>query len=92
MFLDTHYPDLDGDEVRRGIWLVDVPLAATHHLRNAINSGKPLSREILEQYEIPIVASVLKLYFLELPGEVFKAVSVCITLTLTRFPCFLTFV
>ncbi|KAL8938882.1 MAG: hypothetical protein Q9211_002999 [Gyalolechia sp. 1 TL-2023] len=68
-FLDNHYPDLEGDEARRGIWLVDVPLAATHHLRNSINTGKAIPREILEQYEIPIVASALKLYLLELPDS-----------------------
>lgn len=62
------YPDLEGDEARRSIWLVDVPLAATHHLRNSINTGKAIPREILERYEIPIVASALKLYLLELPG------------------------
>ncbi|KAL8731742.1 MAG: hypothetical protein Q9166_003189 [cf. Caloplaca sp. 2 TL-2023] len=68
-FLDNHYPDLEGDEARRGIWLVDVPLAATHHLRNAINTGKAIPREVLERYEIPIVASALKLYLLELPDS-----------------------
>jgi len=68
-FLDNHYPDLDGDETRRSIWLVDVPLAATHHLRNAINQGGPIPKELLERYEVPIVASVLKLYLLELPGK-----------------------
>ncbi|KAI4244492.1 MAG: hypothetical protein L6R40_002959 [Gallowayella cf. fulva] len=68
-FLDNHYPDLEGDEARRGIWLVDVPLAATHHLRNTINTGKAIPREVLERYEIPIVASVLKLYLLELPDS-----------------------
>ena len=68
-FLDNHYPDLEGDEARRSIWIVDVPLAATHHLRNAVNNGAPIPREVLERYEIPIVASVLKLYLLELPGE-----------------------
>ncbi|SLM33460.1 rho-gtpase-activating protein [Lasallia pustulata] len=69
MFLDNHYPDLEGDEARRGIWLVDVPLGATHHLRNTINTGKAIPREVLERYEIPIVASVLKLYLLELPDS-----------------------
>ena len=69
MFLDNHYPDLEGDEARRNIWLVDVPLAATHHLRNQINNGAAIPREVLERYEIPIVASVLKLYLLELPGK-----------------------
>lgn len=67
-FLDNHYPDLEGDEARRGIWLVDVPLAQTHNLRTAINTGKTFPREVLEKYDIPIVASVLKLYLLELPG------------------------
>lgn len=60
---------MEGDDARRIIWLVDVPLAATHHLRNAINNDKAISRELLERYEIPIVASVLKLYLLELPGQ-----------------------
>ncbi|KAI9849049.1 MAG: hypothetical protein M1838_000303 [Thelocarpon superellum] len=68
-YLDHHYPDMEGDEARRGIWLVDVPLAATHHLRNAINNGKAIPNELLERYEIPIVASVLKLYLLELPDS-----------------------
>lgn len=68
-FLDNHYPDLEGDAARRSIWTVDVPLAATHHLRNAINNGAPIPKEVLERYEIPIVASVLKLYLLELPGK-----------------------
>lgn len=63
------YPDLEGDEARRGIWLVDVPLAATHHLRNAVNNGKAVPKDILANYEIPIVASVLKLYLLELPDS-----------------------
>lgn len=60
---------MEGDDARRGIWLVDVPLAKTHHLRAAINTGKPASHEILENYEIPVVASVLKLYLLELPDS-----------------------
>ena len=68
-FLDSHYPDLEGDEARRGIWVVDVPLAATHHLRSQINNGKQPPMELLDKYEIPIVASVLKLYLLELPDS-----------------------
>lgn len=48
---------------------MDVPLAATHKLRAEINTGKAFPHEILDQYEIPIVASVLKLYLLELPGK-----------------------
>jgi hypothetical protein len=68
-FLDTHYPDLEGDEARRAIWLVDVPLTVAHRLRSEINDGRPVPFEVLERYEIPIVASVLKLYLLELPGK-----------------------
>lgn len=48
---------------------MDVPLAATHHLRNAVNNGKAIPKDILANYEIPIVASVLKLYLLELPDS-----------------------
>ena len=68
-FLDSHYPDLEGDEARRSIWVVDVPLSATHHLRNNINTGQSIDMELLEKYEVPIVASVLKLYLLELPDS-----------------------
>ncbi|KXT10215.1 hypothetical protein AC579_3741 [Pseudocercospora musae] len=68
-FLDSHYPDLEGDEARRSIWTIDVPLAAQHHLRSQLNTGKPISQEVLEKYEVPIVAAVLKLYLLELPDS-----------------------
>lgn len=68
-FLDNHYPDLEGDEARRGIWLVDVPLAQTHNLRASINTGKTFPHDVFDKYDIPIVASVLKLYLLELPGK-----------------------
>ncbi|EEH40560.1 rho-GTPase-activating protein [Paracoccidioides lutzii Pb01] len=68
-YLDDHYPDLEGDEARRAIWLHEVPLAVTHHLRNALNNGKPFTHDVLEKYEIPVVASVLKLYLLELPDS-----------------------
>ncbi|KAE8361432.1 hypothetical protein BDV27DRAFT_133078 [Aspergillus caelatus] len=68
-YLDNRYPDLEGDEARRAIWLYDVPLAATHHLRNVLNNSKADYQEVLEKYEVPIVASVLKLYLLELPDS-----------------------
>ncbi|EME39588.1 hypothetical protein DOTSEDRAFT_91887 [Dothistroma septosporum NZE10] len=68
-FMDSHYPDLEGDEARRNVWLVDVPLGATHHLRNQINTGKRVEQAMLEKYEVPIVASVLKLYLMELPDS-----------------------
>ncbi|KUI71066.1 Rho-GTPase-activating protein 8 [Cytospora mali] len=68
-YLDNHYPDLEGDEARRGVWLVDVPLSQTHALRNKVNDGKPFSPEVLSEFDIPTVASLLKLYLLELPDS-----------------------
>lgn len=67
-YLDQHYPDLEGDEARRGVWLVDVPLQQVHKLRAEINTGKPPAPEVLAKYDIPTVATLLKLYLLELPG------------------------
>ena len=69
-YLDQHYPDLEGDEARRGVWLVDIPLAQTHKLRAKINDGKTLSTDVFAEFDIPTVASLLKLYLLELPGKV----------------------
>jgi hypothetical protein len=68
-YLDHHYPDLEGDEARRGVWLVDVPLAQVHKLRAKINDGKPFSPEVFGEFDIPTVASLLKLYLLELPDS-----------------------
>ena len=68
-YLDHHYPDLEGDEARRGVWLVDVPLAQIHKLRARINDGKSFSPDIFTEFDIPTVASLLKLYLLELPGK-----------------------
>ncbi|PGH27849.1 hypothetical protein AJ80_00399 [Polytolypa hystricis UAMH7299] len=69
-FLDNHYPDLEGDEARRGIWLHEVPLIVSHHLRNALNEGKSPPHEVLARYEMPAIASVFKLYLLELPDSI----------------------
>lgn len=68
-YLDNHYPDLEDDEKMRGVWLVDVPLAQTHRLRSMVNTGRAVSPEAFEGFDIPTVASLLKLYLLELPGE-----------------------
>ncbi|KAK2750130.1 hypothetical protein FQN57_004625 [Myotisia sp. PD_48] len=69
-YLDNHYPDLEGDEARRAIWLHEVPLAVTHHLRHLLNSGTVHPMEALEKYDMPVVASILKLYLLELPDSI----------------------
>ncbi|KAI1131972.1 hypothetical protein F5Y10DRAFT_26814 [Nemania abortiva] len=68
-YLDHHYPDLEGDEARRGIWLADVQLPQVHKLRAKINNGKPFTAEVLAEFDIPTVAHLLKLYFLELPDS-----------------------
>jgi hypothetical protein len=45
-------------------------LAKSHQLRDEINNGKPIAPDTLEKYEVHVVASVLKLYLLELPDPV----------------------
>ena len=88
-FLDHRYPDLEGDEARRSVWLVDVPLHQTHRVRDVLNTGKAFSLEALEPFEIPIIASVLKLYLLELPGMSLSLPSRPL-LTSLRFPGLIT--
>ncbi|KAK0616005.1 hypothetical protein B0T17DRAFT_619580 [Bombardia bombarda] len=68
-YLDHHYPDLEGDEARRGVWLHEVPLTQTHKLRAKINNGKPPALEVFSEFDVPTVASLLKLYLLELPDS-----------------------
>lgn len=85
-YLDEHYPDLEGDAARQGVWTVNVPLSLTHNLRNAINDGKAVQYEVLQQFSIPVVAAVLKLYLLELPGTLYIYIFHLITLlTFARF-------
>ncbi|KAF4460221.1 Rho-GTPase-activating 8 [Fusarium albosuccineum] len=69
-YLDHHYPDLEGDEARRGVWLFDVPLAQTHRLRAKVNDGKPVAPDVFDEFDIPTVASLLKVYLLELPDSI----------------------
>lgn len=75
------YLDLEGDDARRAIWLRDVPLSETHKLRAKLNRGRsgPVVKvddeveaigEMLQEFEMPVVASVLRLYLLELPGKI----------------------
>ncbi len=88
-YLDHHYPDLEGDEARRGVWLHEVPLAQTHKLRQRVNNGKTPALETFAEFDIPTVASLLKLYLLELPGmcgptfEACRAISANISQTLS---------
>ncbi|KAJ9486936.1 hypothetical protein VN97_g6397 [Penicillium thymicola] len=68
-YLDNRYPELEGDETRRMIWLTDVDLSTTHKLRQILNNSKADYAEVLPQFEIPVIASVLRLYLLELPDS-----------------------
>ncbi|KID77582.1 Rho-GTPase-activating protein 8 [Metarhizium brunneum] len=72
-YLDHHYPDLEGDEARRGVWLVDVPLAQIHKLRAKVNNGKTISSDVFDEFDVPTVAGLLKLYLLELPDSLVSA-------------------
>jgi len=71
MHLDERYPELEDDEKRKAVWLTNVPLPTTHELRAKLNNGKSPDAAILREYDITIVAAVLKLYLLELPGTLF---------------------
>ncbi|CAI7593660.1 unnamed protein product [Penicillium glandicola] len=68
-YLDNRYPELEGDETRRMIWLTEVDLSTTHKLRQVLNNSKADYSEVLPQFEIPVIASVLRLYLLELPDS-----------------------
>ncbi|KAI1462188.1 hypothetical protein F4805DRAFT_452720 [Annulohypoxylon moriforme] len=68
-YLDNHYPDLEGDEARRGVWLTEVQLPQVHKLRAKVNNGKPFTTDELSEFDVPTVAHLLKLYLLELPDS-----------------------
>jgi hypothetical protein len=59
---------LENDDKRKAVWLTTVPLRKTHELRSKINNGNSPDPEILKEYDPTVIASVLKLYLLELPG------------------------
>lgn len=67
--MDDQYPLLDNDEVRLNVWTVSVSLKTTHALRKELNTGKMVDKSILKKYELPVAASILKLYLLELPDS-----------------------
>lgn len=73
--LDDQYPLLQNDEVRLGVWTVEVPLEETHKLRKALNNGLSIDSETLSKFKAPIVASALKLYLLELPDSLVPSKS-----------------
>ncbi|KAI1765543.1 hypothetical protein GGR53DRAFT_256770 [Hypoxylon sp. FL1150] len=72
-YLDNHYPDLEGDEARRGVWLAEVQLPQVHKLRSKVNNGKAFSPEAFSEFDVPTVAHLLRLYLLELPDSLVSA-------------------
>ncbi|KZS94423.1 hypothetical protein SISNIDRAFT_42434 [Sistotremastrum niveocremeum HHB9708] len=63
------YARLPDDDQRRKVWIYEVPLPAVHHLRETINSlprDQPLTSEFMKAYDVPVLASTLKLWLLEL--------------------------
>lgn len=72
-YMDMQYPILENDKVRQSVWTVNVPLKATNALRREINTGKPFSYSILDKYQLPVVCSVLKQFFLELPDSLISS-------------------
>lgn len=67
--LDRAYTKLPNDMEKRKSWIYEVPLPAVHHLREALNAvptGQSITNEMLEQYDAPVIAGVVKLWALEL--------------------------
>lgn len=71
--MDQIYPDLENDKIRVSAWIDRVKLSLTHELRKKLNQTQfKEEAEILNilaegQYEPSVIASVIKLYLLELP-------------------------
>ncbi|KAK9473044.1 uncharacterized protein V1510DRAFT_393521 [Dipodascopsis tothii] len=69
-YMDGKYPEMDGDTVRQEVWLQDVGLRRVHDLRRLVNTGRPFSPKVLDNYELPVVTGLFKLYLLELRESV----------------------
>lgn len=71
--MDQIYPELENDKVRVSLWINPVKLSLTHELRNKLNKTQfKEESEILEiltegKYDSSVIASVIKIYLLELP-------------------------
>lgn len=72
-YMDQVYPELPSDKVRTAVWTAPVKLNLTHQLRHLLNQRQLHDDtevlEVIEDYngEPSTVASVLKIYLLELP-------------------------
>lgn len=71
--MDQIYPELENDKVRVSLWINPVKLSLTHELRNKLNKTQfKEESEILDiltqgKYDSSVIASVIKIYLLELP-------------------------
>ncbi|KAJ1888974.1 Rho-GTPase-activating protein 8 [Kickxella alabastrina] len=54
-------------EDRYKVWTTRALLRNIHEMRNSVNRGSKVTLKQLRQFELPVVANVLVLYFLELP-------------------------
>lgn len=72
-YMDQVYPELPSDKVRTAVWTAPVKLNLTHQLRSLLNQKQFHDDsevfEVIKSYngEPSTVASVLKIYLLELP-------------------------
>ncbi|KAF7965016.1 hypothetical protein HWV62_1048, partial [Athelia sp. TMB] len=67
--ITTAYGRLPNDAEKRKAWIYEVPLTATHHLREALNGidpAHPIPADVLEKYDAPVIAGTIKLWILEL--------------------------
>ena len=54
---------------KRRSWIYEVPLPPVHQLREVLNAvlpGQSFSMELFKGYDAPVIASTIKLWFLEL--------------------------
>ncbi|EKM49960.1 uncharacterized protein PHACADRAFT_264420 [Phanerochaete carnosa HHB-10118-sp] len=67
--LTEAYSKLPGDVEKRKTWIYEVPLVASHHLRetlNAVSATQAIPDDALAKYDAPVIASAVKLWALEL--------------------------
>lgn len=53
------------------VWTTSLPLDRVHAARAEINTSKPITHETLQKFDLLLLASLLRLYLLELPECLF---------------------
>ncbi|KAK4516489.1 G4 quadruplex nucleic acid binding protein [Mucor velutinosus] len=59
------------DEEKNVVWTASLPLDRVHAARAEINTSKPITCESLQKFDLLLLASLLRLYLLELPECLF---------------------